>query len=167
MAAKTCEPNTVVICVPIGEWIVSDCFVACCKTWQSLFLTKKCVIYTTKLAWSRHDLSKVTWYDNKIRASLFSKSSFARLQEFWNSSICLYEIKRKNLSQSTCPTGSFTCPGPSGSGKRRALKIGMASTPALRVWSQPLPEIRSRLCYARSETRYDAHCHSCRFYTRH
>ena len=36
----------------------------------------------------------------------------ARLQEFWNSSICLlYEIKRKNLFKSTCPTGSFTCPG--------------------------------------------------------
>ena len=30
------------------------------------------------------------------RACLFSKSSLARLQEFWNSSICLYEIKRKN-----------------------------------------------------------------------
>ena len=30
-------------------------------------------------------------------ACLFSKSSLAWLQEFWNSSICLYEIKRKNL----------------------------------------------------------------------
>ena len=30
-------------------------------------------------------------------------------------------IKRKNLFQFICPTGSFTCPGPSGSGKRRAL----------------------------------------------
>ena len=39
------------------------------------------------------------------RACLFSKSSLARLQEFWNSSICLYEIKRKNLFKSTCPTG--------------------------------------------------------------
>ena len=34
---------------------------------------------------------------------------------------CLYEIKRKNLFKSTCPTGSFTCPRLSGSGKRRAL----------------------------------------------
>ena len=51
----------------------------------------------------------------------FSKSSLAQLQEFWNSSICLYEIKRKNFFKSTCPTGRFTCPGPSGSGKRRAL----------------------------------------------
>ena len=58
-----------------------------------------------------------------IRARLFSKSSLARLQEFWNSSICLYDIKKKNLSKSTCPTGGFTCPGPSGSGKRRALFI--------------------------------------------
>ena len=57
------------------------------------------------------------------RACLFWKSSLARLQEFTgrNSSICLYEIKRKNLFKSTCPTGSFTCPGPSGSGKRWAL----------------------------------------------
>ena len=58
-----------------------------------------------------------------FRARLFSKSSLAWLQEFWNSSICLYEIKKKNLSKSTCPTGSFTCPGLSGSGKRRALVI--------------------------------------------
>ena len=55
------------------------------------------------------------------RACLFSKSSLAQLQEFWNSSICLYEIKRKNLFKSTCPTGNFTCPGPSGSGKQWAL----------------------------------------------
>ena len=48
---------------------------------------------------------------------------FDPLQEFWNSLICLYEIKRKNLFKSTCLTGSFTCPGPSGSGKRRALDI--------------------------------------------
>ena len=33
----------------------------------------------------------------------------------------LYEIKRKNLFKSTCPTGSFTCPGPLGHGKQRAL----------------------------------------------
>ena len=56
------EPNTVVSCAPIGEWIVPDCFVTCCKTWQSLSLTKKSVIYTTMLAWSQHDLSKVAWY---------------------------------------------------------------------------------------------------------
>ena len=56
-------------------------------------------------------------------SGLFSKSSLARLQEFWNSSICLYEIKRKNLFKSTCPTGNFTCPGPSGSGKPRALCV--------------------------------------------
>ena len=55
------------------------------------------------------------------RACLFSKSSLARLREFCNSSICLYEIKRKNLFKSTSPTGSFTCPRPLGSGKRRAL----------------------------------------------
>ena len=64
------------------------------------------------------------WCHNTItrpRAHLFSKSSLARLQGFWNSSICLYEIKKKNLSKSTCPTGSFTCHGPSGSGKWRAL----------------------------------------------
>ena len=60
-------------------------------------------------------------YTYICRARLFSKSSLARLQEFWYYSICLYEIKKKNLSKSTCPTGSFTCPGPSGSGKRRAL----------------------------------------------
>ena len=46
----------------------------------------------------------------------------AQLHEFWNSSICLYEIKKKNLFKSTCPTGSFTCPGLSGSGKWRALR---------------------------------------------
>ena len=57
---------------------------------------------------------------SQIRARLFSKSSLARLQEFWHSSICLYEIKKKNLSKATCPTGNFTCPGPWGTGKRRA-----------------------------------------------
>ena len=54
-------------------------------------------------------------------ACLFSKSSLAWLQEFWNSSIFLYEIKRKNLFKSTCPSSSFTCPGSSGSGKLGAL----------------------------------------------
>ena len=57
------------------------------------------------------------------RACLFSKSSLARLQEFWNSPICLYEIKRKSLFKSTCPTGSFIWPGPSGNKKRRALYL--------------------------------------------
>ena len=55
------------------------------------------------------------------RARLFSKSSLARPQEFWNSSIFLYEIKKKNQSKSTCLTGNFTCPRSSGSGKRWAL----------------------------------------------
>ena len=55
------------------------------------------------------------------RARLFSKSSLAWLQEFWNSSICLHEIKKKNLSKSACLTGSFTYPGPTGSGRQRAL----------------------------------------------
>ena len=36
-----------------------------------------------------------------VRARLFSKSSLTRLQEFLNSSICLNEIKKKNLSKST------------------------------------------------------------------
>ena len=108
MAAKGCEPNIVVSCAPVGEWIVSNCFVTCCKTWLSLFLSKKCVIYTTKLAWLQYDLSKVTWFENQV---------------------------------------------------------GMASTPAFTVWSQPLPEIR--LSYARSKTRHDAHCSICRFYTWH
>ena len=79
--------------------------------------------------WNRAEKSWITssifknavWSANTYRARLFSKSSLARLQEFWNSSICLYEIKKKNLSKSTCLTGSFTCLGPSGSGKRRAL----------------------------------------------
>ena len=53
----------------------------------------------------------------------FSKSALAQFQEFWNSSICLYEMKRKNLFKSTCPTGSFTCPGSPCSGKRRALPV--------------------------------------------
>ena len=56
------------------------------------------------------------------RACLFSKSSLARLQESWNSSICLYEIKRKNLFKSICLTGSFSCAGPSSSGKWWALR---------------------------------------------
>ena len=61
------------------------------------------------------------WSTRASRARLFSKSSLAWIQEFLNYLICLYAIKKKNLSKSTCPTGSFTCPGPSGSGKRRAL----------------------------------------------
>ena len=60
-----------------------------------------------------------------FRARLFSKSSLAQFQEFCDSSICLYEIKKKNLSKSTCPTGSFTCPGPSGSEKGRALDVNL------------------------------------------
>ena len=76
------------------------------------------------LDWSLH-----IWYTIKPLISdtpnpmscLFSKSSLALLQEFWNSSICLYEIKIKNMFKSTCLTGSLTCPGPSGSGKRWAL----------------------------------------------
>ena len=32
-------------------------------------------------------------------------------------------MKKKNLSKSTCPTGSFTCPGPSGSGKLWTLNL--------------------------------------------
>ena len=74
------------------------------------------------------------WCHTDNRASLFSKSSLARLQEFRNSSICLYiyEIKRKNLFKSTRLTSTFTCPRPSGSGKRRALykqclKLGLKS----------------------------------------
>ena len=47
----------------------------------------------------------------QCRARLFSKSSLARLQGFWNSSIYIYQIKKKNLFKSTCQTGSFTCPG--------------------------------------------------------
>ena len=62
----------------------------------------------------------VGWHQ-VIRACLFSKSSLAWLQEFWNSSICSCEIKRKTLFKSTLPTGSLTSPGPSGSGKQRAL----------------------------------------------
>ena len=60
------------------------------------------------------------------RAWLFSKSSLARLQEFWNSLICLYEIKRNNLFKSTCRTGSFTWPRPLGSGKWRTLHWPMS-----------------------------------------
>ena len=32
-------------------------------------------------------------------------------------------------------------------------------------WSQPRLEIRSRLTYTRRKTRYDVHCHNCKFYT--
>ena len=66
-------------------------------------------------------LSSSVLNSSSYRACLFSKSSLARLQEFWNSSIRLYEIKRKNLFKSTCRNGSFTCPWPSGCGNRRAL----------------------------------------------
>ena len=54
----------------------------------------------------------MVWHQpgNKALQGSPSKSSLALIQEFWNSSICLYEIKKKNLSKSTCPTGSFTCP---------------------------------------------------------
>ena len=87
---------------------------------------RRCYMVTPSLigrAHTQNDLRTVNhlfraWMS---RARLFSKSSLARLQEFWNSSICLYEMKKKNLSKSTCPTGSFTCPGPSGSGKWPAL----------------------------------------------
>ena len=75
------------------------------------------------IGWSLEAMSHehLTIFAFCCRARLFSKSSLSRLQEFWNSLICLYEIKKKNLSKFMCRTGSFTCPGPSGSGKRRAL----------------------------------------------
>ena len=95
--------------------------------------------------------SKFNW-QSEDRARLFSKSSFARLQEIWNSSICLYEIMKKNLSKSTCLTGSFTCPGLSGSGKRRALprsvkpfKMGFCFYPTLKKQMQPLNPLKSVL----------------------
>ena len=55
------------------------------------------------------------------RIGLPSKFLLAQPIEFCNSSICLYRIKKINLLKSTCLTGSFTCPGPSGSGKWRVL----------------------------------------------
>ena len=91
------------------------------KSWnKNHFIQSKLCNIIKKL--NCYDLQITSW-SIQIRACLFSKSSLARLQEFWNSSICLYEIKRKNLFKSTCPTGSFTCPGLSGSVKRRALHI--------------------------------------------
>ena len=73
--------------------------------WGNVFFCEHCVHRFTMDVWH-------CWYDQEYgRACLFSKSSLARLQGFYNSSICLYEIKRKNLFKSTCPTGSFTCPG--------------------------------------------------------
>ena len=75
------------------------------------------------------------------RTCLFSKSSLARLQEFRNSSVCLYEIKRKNLFKSTCPTGSFTCPGLSGSGKRQALMPQCDSPSSVRPVYQQDPNL--------------------------
>ena len=61
------------------------------------------------------------------RAPFFSKFLLARPIEFCNSSICLinkHRIMKKNVLKSTCPTGSFACPGPMGSGKWWALPQG-------------------------------------------
>ena len=90
-------PNTVVSWAPIGEWIVSNCFMTCCKIWQSLFSTKKCVIFTTELAWSQYGLSKVTWYENK-----FGMASTPAL---------LYEVSlfQKSRRQIACPTQEAKC----------------------------------------------------------
>ena len=76
MATRVCDPNTFVSCALIGEWIVSDC------------LTKKCVIYTSRLAWSQYDLSRVTWYDSKIGmastpALLYEVSLFWKSDQDW------------------------------------------------------------------------------------
>ena len=79
------------------------------------------VLWISPNSWVAHRTTHGGKLGCPSRSCLFSKSSLAQIQVFWNSSICLYEIKRKNLFKSTCPTGSFTCPGPSGSGKRRAL----------------------------------------------
>ena len=92
------------------------CFHVLHNVWR-----KKSEIFMMAKTFSCNDLFSRLWWS--IRARLFSKSSLAWLQEFWNSSICLYDIKKKNMSKTTCPTGSFTCPGPSGSGKRQALSI--------------------------------------------
>ena len=46
----------------------------------------------------------------------FSKFSLGRLPKFAFVNTRLYMIKKKKLSKSTCPTASFTCPGPSDSG---------------------------------------------------
>ena len=66
-----------------------------------------------------HIISKA--HSNSSRAPCFSKFSFAQLPEFDNSLIYLRRIKKRNWFKSTCPAGSFTCPGPSGIGKRWAL----------------------------------------------
>ena len=101
------------------------------------------------------------------RACLFSKSSLAQLQEFWNSYICLHEIKRKNLFKSTCPTGSFTCPGPLGSGKRWALLTYHQSVlwhlpggnRMAWQWAETLVEIRGTLADIRGTTKYGIRYH--------
>ena len=51
-----------------------------------------------------------------IRACLFSKSSLARHQEFWSSSICLYEVKRKICSNLLARLVVLLAPG------RRAVR---------------------------------------------
>ena len=57
------------------------------------------------------------------RAPLFLKFLLVRLPKFCNSLIYLYRMKKKTLLKSTCPTCSFTCPGPSGSEKWWALAV--------------------------------------------
>ena len=73
-------------------------------TWAGTYIS----IHEISCHLSKHQRAEAKYL--KSGKNLY-KSSLARLQEFWNSSICLYEIKKKNLSKSTCPTGSFTALG--------------------------------------------------------
>ena len=122
-----CTALTAGNCLPLG---------LCRGTVKESMMKRKPVMLILLVLWLDHSSQIVSrprlpnpWTPSQYKDSLsgygagLAFSQNHHLPDFKNFEIllCLYEIKRKNLFKSTCPTGSFTCPRPSGNGKWRAL----------------------------------------------
>ena len=98
-ATRSCEPNTFDRCAPIGQWLASDSFVTCCKTWQNLFLTKN--VWYSEQGWSVHSMiwpisiTKFMWLPLQHSCTLKSTLS-------WNP-IKIVPCKRRNALWCTPP----------------------------------------------------------------
>ena len=98
-ATKSCEPSTFDRCTPIGQWLASDSFVTCCKTWQTLFLTEN--VWYSGQGWSVHSMiwpisiTKLMWLP--LQHSCTLKSALT-----WNQ-IKIVLCKKRNALWCTPP----------------------------------------------------------------
>ena len=95
MAARGCEPNTVVSWAPIGEWIVSICFMTCCKIWHLVCFQPRNVWYPQQ-SWHGHSTVSPRWHDMK------TKLAWLLLQRY-----CMKSASSRN--QIDCPTQQAKC----------------------------------------------------------